>query len=190
MAEILSKAYPEEQIFILKYTMSGYSLHHHWLCAGQRGSIYEACMAFVQTYLDDLASRNYDPKVSAVCWMQGESDTTDFKASHYLTNQTAFAAYLRQDLKEYAADGGIYFIDAGISSSPYCLPAYPAINAAKEQFAALSPLNLYFSPIDAGFTTLYEPEGNPDLGHYDALCELELGRMFAQYLLAAEGKER
>lgn len=147
-------------------------------------------MGFVNTYLEYLASKNYDVQVSAVCWMQGESDTTDFKASHYLANQTAFAAYLRQDLKEYEADGGIYFIDAGISSSPYCLPAYPAINAAKEQFAALSPLNLYFSTIDAGFTTLYEPEGNPDLGHYDALCELELGRMFAQYLLAAEGKER
>lgn len=186
MAEILSKAYPEEQIFILKYTMSGYSLHQHWLCAGQRGSIYEACMAFVQTYLEDLASRNYDPKVSAVCWMQGESDTTDFKASHYLANQTAFAAYLRQDLQKFAADGGIYFIDAGISSSPYCLPAYPAINEAKEQFAALSPLNLYFSTIDAGFTTLYEPESNPDLGHYDAWCELELGRMFGQLILQGE----
>ena len=186
MAEMLSAAYPGEQIFILKYTMSGYSLHHHWLCAGQRGSIYEACMGFVQTYMDYLVSKNYDARVSAVCWMQGESDTTDFKASHYLANQTAFAAYLRQDLKDYAADGGIYFIDAGISSSPYCLPAYPAINEAKEQFAALSPLNLYFSTIDAGFTTLYEPEGNPDLGHYDAKWELELGRMFGRLILQAE----
>jgi hypothetical protein len=186
MAEVLSAEYPEEQIFILKYTMSGYSLHHHWLCAGQRGSIYEACMGFVQTYLAYLASQNYVPQVSAICWMQGESDTTDFKASHYLANQTAFAAYLRVDLKEYEAEGGIYFIDAGISSSPYCLPAYPAINAAKEQFAALSPLNFYFSTIDAGLTTLNEPEGNPDLGHYDALCELELGRIFGRGIVAAE----
>lgn len=185
MAEVLSAECPEEQIFILKYTMSGYSLHHHWLCAGQRGSIYEACMGFVQTYLDYLVSKNYDVRVSAVCWMQGESDTTDFKASHYLANQTAFAAYLRQDLQEYAAGEGIYFIDAGISSSPYCLPAYPAINEAKKQFAALSPLNFYFSTIDAGLTTLNEPEGNPDLGHYDALCELELGRLFARCILEA-----
>ena len=186
MAEVLSAEYPEEQIFILKYTMSGYSLHHHWLCAGQRGSIYEACMGFVQTYLAYLASKNYDVQVSAICWMQGESDTTDFKASHYLANQTAFAAYLREDLKAYEAEGGIYFIDAGISSSPYCLPAYPAINEAKKRFAALSPLNFYFSTIDAGLTTLNEPEGNPDLGHYDALCELELGRIFGRGIVAAE----
>ena len=127
MAEVLSGADPDEQIFILKYTMSGYSLHHHWLCDGQRGSIYEACMAFVQTYMDDLRSRNYDAKISAVCWMQGESDTTDYKAARYLDNQTAFVSYLREDLTAYAQPGGIYFIDAGISSSPYCLPAYPAM---------------------------------------------------------------
>lgn len=186
MSEVLAEAYPNEQIFILKYTMSGYSLHHHWLCAGQRGSIYEACMGFVKTYLDLLQGKNYDAKISAICWMQGESDTTDFKGARYLDNQTAFASYLRSDLAAYAMEGGIYFIDAGISSSPYCLPAYPAINEAKEQFAALSPLNLYFSTIDAGFTTLNEPEGNPDLGHYDALSELELGRMFGKLILQSE----
>lgn len=186
MAEVLSNTDPEGKTIILKYTMSGYSLHHHWLCEGQRGSIFEACMAFVTTYMDQLTAKNYDAKISAICWMQGESDTTDFKASHYLKNQTAFAAFLRSDLADFAKEGGIYFIDAGISSSPYCLPAYPAINEAKEQFAALSPLNLYFSTIDAGFTTLNEPEGNPDLGHYDAWCELELGRIFGQLILQAE----
>ena len=183
MAEILAEAYPEETVLILKYTMSGYSLHHHWLCAGQRGSIYEACMAFVRSSMEYLIAKNYDAKIGAICWMQGESDTTDFKASHYLDNQVAFAAYLREDLAAWAEDGGIYFVDAGISSSPYCLPAYPAINEAKVRFFELSPLNLYFSTIDAGFTTLYEPVEDPDLGHYDALSELELGRMFGRLIV-------
>ncbi len=185
MAQVLAQAYPEEQIFILKYTMSGYSLHHHWLCAGQRGSIYEACMDFVGTYMDYLLSKNYDAKIGAICWMQGESDTTDFKAARYFDNQVSFASYLRTDLAAYAQAGGIYFIDAGISSSPYCLPAYPTVNAAKERFCALSPMNLYFSTIDAGLTTLIEPVENPDLGHYDALSELELGRLFGRYILEA-----
>lgn len=183
MAEELNAAFPEETVFILKYSMSGYSLHHHWLCAGQRGSIYEAFLAFARTYLDYLISKGYDAKVGAICWMQGESDTTDFKASHYCDNQVALAAYLRADLEKYAEEGGIYFIDAGISSSPYCLPAYPAINEAKLRFSQLSPLNLYFSTIDAGLTTLYEPVEAPDLGHYDALSELELGRLFGRYIV-------
>lgn len=183
MAQVLSQAFPEETVFILKYSMSGYSLHHHWLCDGQRGSIYEAFMCFAQSSLEYLRENNYDPRIGAICWMQGESDTTDFKASRYFDNQNAFVSYLRADLADWAEDGGIYFIDAGISSSPYCLPAYPAINEAKARFAELSPLNLYFSTIDAGLTTLYEPEENPDLGHYDALSELKLGQMFGQCIV-------
>ena len=183
MAQVLAEAYPDETVFLLKYSMSGYSLHHHWLCAGARGSIYEACMQFVRTYMEYLGRKNYDARIGAICWMQGESDTTDFKASRYFDNQSAFASYLREDLAEYAEDGGIYFIDAGISDSPYCLPAYPAINDAKVRFSALSSLNLYFPTIESGLTTLYEPAGDPDLGHYDALCELELGQLFGRYVV-------
>ena len=183
MAEVLAEAYPNETVFILKYSMSGYSLHHHWLCAGERGSIYEACMAFLKTYLQALTDAGYDARVGAVCWMQGESDTTDFKASKYLANQTAFAAYLRQDLAAYAEEGGIYFIDAGISNSPYCEPAYPAINEAKAAFASQSELNLYFSTIEAGYTVHKEPEGDPDWGHYDAESELALGRRFGELIV-------
>ena len=75
-------------------------------------------------------------------------------------------------------------MDAGISNSPYCEPAYPTVNAAKEQFSKLSPLNHYFSTIDLGFTIHKEPEGDPDWGHYDSVCELELGRIFGR--MAAE----
>lgn len=189
MAEVLSEAYPEETVYILKYTMSGYSLHYHWLCAGQRGSIYEACMAFVMTHLDNLRAHGVDPRVGVICWMQGESDTTDFKASHYYDNQVALASYLREDLSDYAAEGGIHFVDAGISNSPYCEPAYPAINEAKERFSTLSPLNHYFSTIDLGFTIHKEPEGDPDWGHYDSVCELELGRVFGRMAVEVMGGE-
>lgn len=183
MAWELSRAFPEETVFILKYTMSGYSLNYHWLFDGRRASIYDAFLVFAQTYLDYLRQKNYVPQVGAVCWMQGESDTTDAKAARYYDNQVLFASYLREDLADYARPGGIYFIDAGISSSPYCLPAYPAINDAKERFSQLSDRNVYFSTIDAGLTTLYEPAYDPDLGHYDAWCELELGKMFGRELV-------
>ena len=183
MAQVLAQAYPDEPVFILKYTMSGYSLHHHWLRQRQRGSIYDACMEFVGTYMDYLRLKNYDASIGAICWMQGESDTTEFKAAQYLETQKAFMAYLRQDLAAYAEDGGIYFIDAGISNSPYCEPGYPQINEAKEQISLLSPMHRYFSPIDAGFTIHLEPEGDPDWGHYDALCELELGRIFGRQVV-------
>lgn len=183
MAEVLSAAYPEETVILLKYSMSGYSLHHHWLCNGERGSIYQACLSFVNTYIEDLREQNLDARIGAVCWMQGESDTTDFKGERYYENQTRFASYLRTDLAQYAQEGGIYFIDAGISNSPYCEPAYRAVNQAKEQFAKDSDLNLYFSTIDAGFTVHLEPTGDPDWGHYDAASEIRLGRLFGEWVV-------
>ena len=127
-----------------------------------------------------LAEKNYNAKIGAICWMQGESDTTEFKASKYYENQRAFASYLREDLAKYAEEGGIYFIDAGISNSPYCEPSYPEINEAKKEFSKLSELNIYFPTIEAGFTVDREPAGEPDWGHYDSLSELELGRKFGR----------
>ncbi len=183
LADGLSSAYPDEMILILKYTMSGYSLHHHWLCAGERGSIYHAFLSFVSTNMTHLGDLGYDARIGAICWMQGESDTTEFKADRYYDNQCAFVSYLREDLASFSEHGGIYFIDAGISDGPYCEPGYPTVNEAKRRFSELSELNLYFSTIDAGLTTVNEPEGDPDWGHYDALCELQLGRLFATYVI-------
>lgn len=183
MADVLSKAYPGETILILKFTMSGYSIHHHWLSAGNRGSIYNAFLTFAVENMKHLAELGYDAKIGAVCWMQGESDTSEFKAERYFDNQSAFVSYLRADLAPYAQDGEFYFIDAGISNGPYCEPGYPAVNEAKRRFSELSSLNMYFSTIDEGLTTVNEPEGDPDWGHYDALCELKLGQIFGQYVI-------
>ena len=183
IAEKLAEEYPDETIFILKYSMSGYSLHHHWLSEGKRGSIYEAFMIFAKQYMDTLLEHNYDAKIDAICWMQGESDTTDYKASKYYENQKAFVGYLRDDLAKYAQEGGIYFVDAGISNSPYCEPAYPAINQAKEQFSRDSELNIYFPTISEGLTIHLEPEGEPDWGHYDSLSELKLGHLFGEWII-------
>lgn len=179
MAEKLSEAFPDEQIVILKYTMSGYSLNYHWLSRGERGSIYNAFKIFVDTYMGYLIDKNYDARIGAICWMQGESDTTEYKSARYYDNMVSFVGYLREDLSRYAEDEGIYFIDAGISDSPYCEPSYPEINEAKERFSRDSELNIYFPTIELGYTVDKEPAGDPDLGHYDALCELDLGYQFA-----------
>ncbi len=175
LAEVLSRNY--EKTFILKYTMSGYSLNYHWLHNKERASIYNAFIIYARTYLNALIEANYDISLSAICWMQGESDTTLEKANRYYDNQVSFVSYLREDLKEYNKNE-IYFIDAGISNSPYCEPGYPLVNEAKERFANLSKYNIYFSTIDLGFTTTLEPDYEPDLGHYDSLSEIALGNKF------------
>lgn len=182
MADYLNTNLPNEEFYILKFSMSGYSLNYHWLWDYERGEIYNAEMLFFKNALEYLKKMNYKVSLDAICWMQGESDTTEYKASRYYDNEVNFISYLREDLKEYTNPRGLYFIDAGISDSPYCLPSYPTINEAKEKISQLSPLNLYFSTIDNGLTTLNEPYYEPDLGHYDALSEIKLGQLFGQYV--------
>ena len=183
IAEQLSLAFPNEKIFLLKFSMSGYSLNYHWLYDYSPSWIYESFKIFATTYLEYLTAKGYSPSLDAICWMQGESDTTVYKASKYYNNTLSLVHYLRTDFAAYAPAKGIYFIDAGISASPYCEPAYPQINEAKKLYAESSPLNVYFPTIEAGLTTLYEPQSNPDLGHYDALSELTLGRMFGKEII-------
>ena len=120
--------------------------------------------------------------------MQGESDTSEYKAKKYYENQKAFMSYLREDFKEYSKEHGLYFIDAGISDSPYCLPGGPEVNEAKEKIGGEDPLNVYFPTIENGLTTMNEPYYEPDLGHYDALSEIKLGELFAEKVAAIYAK--
>lgn len=184
MAETLTESFPGQRFIILKYTMSGYSLAHHWLDEGQRGDIYTAFLKFAKTYMTLLSENGYRPTLECICWMQGESDTAEENALNYYDNQICFINYLREDLGMYN-DDCIYFIDAGISQSPYCLPGYPTVNEAKRLISLQSDYNMYFSTIDMGLTTLYEPDYDPDLGHYDSLSEIKLGNTFGQYIAKA-----
>ena len=188
LADYLNTNMQNEEFYILKFSMSGYSLNYHWLWNYERGEIYDAEMLFFKNALNYLKEMNYRVSLDAICWMQGESDTTEYKAKRYYKNQTNFISFLRKDLKEYVNPRGLYFIDAGISDSPYCLPSYQTVNEAKEKISYLSPLNLYFSTIDNGLTTLYEPYYEPDLGHYDALSEIKLGQLFGEKIVSIYDK--
>ena len=182
-ADKLSTAYPDKKFFILKLSMSGYTLNYHWMKNYERGEIYNSTIIFVKNSLEYLLSLNYQVSLDAVLFMQGESDTTEYKTNRYYKNLSNYVRYLREDLAEYTTQKGLYFIDAGISDSPYNLPTYKELNIIKESFSKESNLNKYFSTIENGLTTMYEPYDNPDLGHYDALSEIRLGELFAEELI-------
>ena len=101
MADGLSSAYPDETVFILKYTMSGYSLHHHWLSAGQRGSIYHAFLPFVTENMEHLSRLGYDVRIGAICWLQGESDAI------YRTPEEVYIERMRKFRDDLVREVGI-----------------------------------------------------------------------------------
>lgn len=185
IADALSSS--EEEYLILKYTWGGTILATQWNAPqpnGVTGPLYTAFINFTTTYMDYLAERGYDAKIGAMCWMQGESDSVDETwTQSYYQNTVDFVAATRNALSKYADEGGIRYIDAGISDSIYWT-RYKSVNSAKQQYAADANNNaVYIDTIAAGLHFNKEPAGNPDLAHYDAESELLLGQMFGQKIL-------
>lgn len=182
MASLFSARYAGETVFILKYSWGGTILHNQWLDGhARRGELYTAAMAFCKTSLAYLTRVGYLPQVVAVCWMQGESDAVNaVMAKRYYKNTRALVGYLRADLSDYTVED-FMFVDAGIAEVTYWTH-YDVVNAAKQRYADEDAHAVYFDTQAMGLTTLGEPEGAPDIAHYDAESAYLLGREFASHL--------
>ncbi|HQC54774.1 MAG TPA: sialate O-acetylesterase [Clostridia bacterium] len=186
IAESLKLAYPDETIFILKYAWGGSSLYSQWLSPsskGDTGPLYTAFVNFVNSSMSYLVSKNYNAKIVAMCWMQGETDAFDDNCQTYGTNTTNLVNDIRQEFSQYISEDGMLFIDAGISDCP-TWKNYETINAAKSAHALTSPLNVYIDTIKEGLEYSKEPVGNPDIYHYDSLSGLKLGNLFGEAIIA------
>ena len=182
LAEKLNELHPNETFFIIKWAWSGTSLYDHWRSPdddGTYGPLYPLFVQYVNNSLEYLRLKNYDVKIEAMCWMQGESDSIDeYIALNYEKYLTNFIADIRSEFSCYASDNGISFVDAYISSSIFW-PHYKIINRAKQSVADSSPLNVAIDTISHGLTITKEPSEEPDLAHYDSLSEIKLGHLFA-----------
>lgn len=185
LADTLSANYPDEQIFIIKYAWGGTNLYNQWLSPsseGETGELYSAFTSYVKASMDYLLYKNYEAEIVAMCWMQGESDSFDDNCLSYGQNTLNLVSDIRNDLSGYLIDNGMLFVDAGISDSTYW-KNYQVINQAKFDHANLLETNVYIDTIANGLTITEEPEGNPDLAHYDSLSEIKLGNLFAEAII-------
>ena len=184
LAEKLSELYPDKAFFIVKCAWGGSNLHNQWLSPtsfGKTGEFYKQFIAFTEASLNYLISKNYNAKIAGMCWMQGESDAfSEENAEDYGKNLNNFIEDIRKKLSSYSADGGIAFADAYIAPNPAFWVYYEAVNRGKDEVAANSPQNVIVDTISAGLICTEEPEGNPDIPHYDSMSEIKLGHLFAE----------
>ena len=184
IADKLHEMYPDEMFFIIKYAWGGTNLYEQWLSPsskGKTGDLYRAFVSFVQTSIKYLESKNYDVTIEGMCWMQGESDSFSVEnATGYEVHLTNFIKDVRKKFSGYAADDGIAFVDAFIAANTTFWVYCHAVNQSKQDVAAASPMNVVINTVTAGLSTTKEPEGNPDIPHYDSLSEIKLGHLFAE----------
>lgn len=175
IADALSSAFPEEKIFIIKFTYSGAALEN--CMAPGKGVFYFQLVKFIRKSLFYLQKKNYVPEIVGFCWMQGESDAM-LAPDRYKANMTSLVTALRNDI---ARD--LVIVDAAIADNPVYWVNPDVVNAAKRQLSEELADYVFIDTNAAGLTTDKEPVGNPDRAHYDALSELKLGHLFGEQIL-------
>ena len=184
IANKLTGQFENTTVFIIKYAWGGSVLDYQWLNGNYgRGELYKASINFIKTSLNYIKSKGYTIDLSAVCWMQGESDAF-FEETYgrYYKNTKKLVEFYRKDLKGYSKTK-FTFIDAGIAEIDYLWVNPTKINDAKKQYAQDNENAKYFSTQELGLTTLTEPIESPDIAHYDSMSEFELGKKFGALIL-------
>ena len=182
LAEKLNEMYPDQTFFIIKYAWGGTNLYEQWLSpsSGEMGPLYNGFVEYVRTSIRYLEARGYDVNIEGLCWMQGESDSIEEQhTQNYGMHLSNFINDLRTEFASYASDDGIAFVDAYIAAS-YFWKNYIQLNEQKQIVADSSPINVVIDTIAAGLSITEEPEGEPDIAHYDSLSEIKLGHLFAE----------
>jgi len=191
LAEKLSQMYPDRTFFIIKCAWGGTNLYSEWLSPsskGRTGKLYKQFETYVETSIEYLISKNYDVQIAGMCWMQGESDAIAVDTSEdYGTHLDNLIKDVREKFADYASENGIAFVDAYIAANPAYWVYYEAVNEGKQEVAERSYLNAVVDTITAGLTCDKEPEGAPDMVHYDSMSQIKLGHLFAEELAAFLG---
>lgn len=186
IAERLHELYPDETFFIIKWAWGGTNLYDQWLSPtsfGKTGELYRHFVSFTDASIEYLESKNYNVKIEAMCWMQGESDSLSVdNATDYERHLSNFIKDVRRHYADYSSDDGIAFVDAYIADNPAFWVYCDLVNESKSAVADSSDINVVIDTVSAGLTCSEEPADNPDLAHYDSLSQIRLGNMFADEL--------
>ena len=184
IADKLHELYPERTFFIIKCAWGGTDLFNQWLSPSSRGftgKLYKRFVDFVNASIEYLESKNYNVKIEAMCWMQGESDSFSVKnGRNYETHLINFVKDIRKEFSKYESNDGIAFVDAYIADNAEYWVYYELVNASKKRVADSSEMNVVIDTVAHGLTCANEPQEKPDLAHYDATSEIKLGHLFAE----------
>ncbi|MBN1394552.1 MAG: hypothetical protein JW959_05985 [Pirellulales bacterium] len=92
----LNELFPDDDIYLVKYAVSGANLAVDWNPGG--GTCYNTFKSTVNAALQNLSNNGRDPVVAGMIWMQGESDAHNSTyAPLYGTNLASLINTVRSD---------------------------------------------------------------------------------------------
>ncbi len=186
MAECFHHQTLKNPVYLIKFAQGATSLYNSWRSpkSGMTGSLYRFAMDYTLKQLKKLESMDLYPEVKAICWMQGEDDSSSNYYADYYQYEKALVEDMREELNYYSSPDGIGFVDAGISDCS-AWTHHSEINEAKKRLAEEDENHVYFGTIEEGLNYNNEPVGNPDIYHYDSDSMIKLGSLFAENVTEA-----
>jgi len=163
---------------VIKTAFSGTSVAGDWNVdlPGKADACYRAMIDETKAALTAAKARDVTLRPRAFVWVQGESDANAKDAPAYAANLTKMVNRLRADL---SAPDLILLLGVNTRFGNGKNPFMPKVIEAQKEVAAALPRARYVDT--AGTETL-----PPSHTHFTATGTLEVGRRFAEALLAAE----
>ena len=168
------------KVAIIKYAVGGSHLAVDWLGTGDNDArLKQRSFEFIGQSLERLKERGLKPKVQALVWVQGESDTTtDAMANAYEQNLTTFLADLRNAVQTPAMLATIAKLRDDWTGNAAVLARAHIVQAAQDAVDAADPRSVVFET--EGLPKLpdqpvhFSPAGSDGLGDraFAALREL------------------
>lgn len=167
-AHHVARAFPNDQHIIIKNAATGSSIRQ-WQ-PGQRP--YDGLLRQIELYFKEDR-----PEVSAVLWMQGETDARQpDKAQEYAARLQA----LMNDVRRDTASPASLFILGQISQNAESFPQVEQVRATQQRFAEQHP-QVHMIATD-GLGKIH------DEIHYNAQGQMELGKRFAEAYIRQAGR--
>ena len=161
----MAKAFPDDDIRLVKHAVSGTSLYKDW--APTNGPQYRAFMATANDALADLDTSNVAYSVVGMLWLQGESDAKDRQGESYERNLTTFIAHIRTIFNAPEMP----FIIARVRDHYGKGIQADMVRAAQESVAKTMRRVAWFDTDDCSMF---------NAGHYDSAGLIVIGKRFAE----------
>ncbi len=168
----------KKPLAIVKGAWSGTGMAQDWNPAdsGPGGSCYRALVTETKDAIAAAKSQGITLRLRALAWVQGESDASANAAPRYTQALGDMIAALRKDL---AAPDLIALVAVNTKFGGGKNPFMPKIVEAQQALATKDPRCAY---VDTASATI------ANSAHYDTAGTLDVGKRFAEALLAFEAK--
>lgn len=179
------------KIAIIKISKGDTSLFYDWNSINPPDNfMWQHWVSDTTDAINDLLAIGYTINLKGICWCQGEGDG-DFRSAGYLSRFTALVDDMYAHLETLATTDGMRFVTATTNDS-YDYTNNVDLNnrtVVRNAQKEVMDSNAYWSYFDTELALSDEPDSFPfaesDGTHFDGPAIAEIGRRFAEALLAS-----